>query len=225
MEFNGNKDDGLYFKFLPFVVQRQLQPCVAFLCFCSGEKVRQLKTTFWLLLLLGLQAVAPLVSAEEDTETASLLKAVFIYNFAKFTTWPESSWTGSEAPMTLCTLGSDEVVAALGNLSDRRVKGHVVIVRTMGSSATDTDGGCHLLYIARSEEGRYVGLLKAYRGRALLTVSELPEFARTGGMVQLHHEDGRIRFTINLQAARKAGLEISSRLLSLANLIDEKEQP
>jgi len=79
-----------------------------------------------------------------------------------------------------------------------------------------------MLYVAVSEQQRYPDLVKSARGQPVLTVSELPGFSDSGGIIEIFREHERIRFIINLGVARRAGLEISPNLLKLAVQVDQE---
>jgi len=175
-----------------------------------------------LLLLLWLGAL-PVAHAQGGAEEEHLLKAVFVYNFAKFTRWPESSWSDERQPLGLCTVGEDKLLAELERLSGRAIQGRTVDVVPL--QRTGGWENCQVLYIARSEKGRYHTFVESLRGKPVLTVSEIHGFARSGGTIELYRDGEKIRFLINLTAARDAGLEISSRLLSLAEVIEREETP
>jgi hypothetical protein len=175
-------------------------------------------------LFLGLMSVLmSTVSAQEVAEKERLLKAVFIYNFAKFTRWPESVWGGEPGALTLCTAGKDQLAAEVERLSGRVIKGHPLSVQSWQGVEQAED--CQVLYIARSEQPHYRTLIDAVQGKPILTVSEIEGFARSGGAIELYHEKDKIRFLINIAVAREAGLVISSRLLSLAEVIGMEEMP
>ena len=53
----------------------------------------------------------------------------------------------------------------------------------------------------------------------ILTVSDLERFAASGGMIGFYEEDNKVRFEINLDAAQKRHLQISSHLLNLARRV------
>ncbi len=169
-----------------------------------------------LLPVTGIQGAIAQTNAKDE----SLLKAAFIYNFAKFTRWPDNTWQEKEAPLSLCTAGRDELIGGLEQLSGKKIKErHVTIVPLKG---VQNPVNCHLLYIATSEKNRYKDILSAVQGKPVLTVSELPDFGHSGGIIELYREKDKTRFIINLDAAREAGLVISSRLLNLAEVINNK---
>ena len=83
-------------------------------------------------------------------------------------------------------------------------------------------GGCHVLYISSSERKQVVQILSTAAGSNILTVGEIAQFAARGGMVQFGLEDKEVRFDVNLDAALRAGLKISSRLLVLARVVKQQ---
>ena len=185
---------------------------------------RCLSPQWWLKVALLLVAVAsPVVMAQQPAEKERLLKAAFVYNFAKFTRWPEGTWADEQAPINLCIAGTDDLVVELERLSGKPVKGRsLTISRLAERSGTES---CHIIYVATSESTNDLTITHALRDKAVLTVSEIPHFTRSGGTIELFRKEGRIRFIINLDVARRAGLAISSRLLNLAEIVGEKAAP
>ena len=116
--------------------------------------------------------------ARAATVTAAELKAAFVFNFAKFTVWPEDALPAS-APLHLCVMGDPAVLHALERtVKPREIEGHRVVVRKM-----DADGpirSCHVLYAGGLVTKRAIELLESVKGVAVLTVSDLPAFTRLG---------------------------------------------
>jgi hypothetical protein len=166
---------------------------------------------------LGLLAwTAPAAGAGERGGEEALIKAAYVYNFAKFTRWPEHALGEAGMPLTLCVAGEDAAAEAMTGLAGKPVRGRPLAIVPVKGTAIPK--GCHLLYIAASER-RQGDLVRSVRGQPILTISEWPDFARAGGIVELFQDKGRIRFAINLGVARGAGLEISPNLLSLAVVV------
>jgi len=170
---------------------------------------------------LWLSSATPVAMAEDGSDDENLLKAAFIYNFALFTHWPENAPEEKGAPLSLCIAGEDDLAIALGRLRGKLVQGRPLTIQTLKDVRVPRN--CHMLYVATSEKESYPNLVKAMRARPILTVSELPKFAHAGGVFELYRENGRIRFIINLGVARKAGLEISPKLLNLAVVISAEQ--
>jgi hypothetical protein len=78
---------------------------------------------------------------------------------------------------------------------------------------------CEVLFISSSEDDQLTGTLAALDKSSVLTVSDMPEFVKRGGMVQLVLDGKRVRFEVNLAAAERAGLNLSSELLKLAVMV------
>jgi hypothetical protein len=159
-----------------------------------------------------------LVPARAQGAPEAALKAAFVYNFAKFTDWPHE--TGAAGPLKLCVLGDPAVADAL----DATVKGHPIGGRDVAVSRASPDQlrGCHMLYLAALDNKRLSQVLDDVKGAAVLTVSDLDRFAQNGGIAGLFVEAGKMRFAINVEAAQRAGLRISSRLLGLATIVKDE---
>ncbi len=173
----------------------------------------------WLLLCL-LSGMKNIAVAEQYPAEVHLFKAAYIYNFGKLVSWPEGTWQSQESPFTLCTLGQDDVINALNKLGGRKIQGHRVTIQSFKNNFPT--GHCQILYIAKSSAHNYPDKQDKASQQALLTVSEIPGFIDQGGIIELYREDNRTRFKINLGKARELGLEISSRLLTLATSVEDK---
>jgi len=158
---------------------------------------------------------APPAWTQDVTEPS--LKAAFVYNFAKFTEWPPEALPAA-SPFMACVLGDGPLGAAL----TRTVEGRLLSGRTIGVSHPTIDGPlrtCHLLYISNVSSEQLAAILAAVRGAPVLTISDADHFARLGGIAHIFVENGKMRFELNLDLARRSRLLLSSRLLALAALV------
>lgn len=146
-----------------------------------------------------------------------LVKVGFIYNFGKLTTWPQPRHTDAPGPFLVCVMGVDPFKADLDAIDGKTVGARTVIVRRDVEAAQAAQ--CHVAFIALSEAPRLPQHLAALGGRPVLTVSDMPNFARSGGIIELKTVESRVRFAINLQSARRSGLNFSSKLLQLAEIV------
>lgn len=163
------------------------------------------------------------VIAQNTTDDERLFKAAFIYNFAKFTRWPKPILENSHNRFILCTSGSDQLVDDIRRLGGKMIKGRPVSIAALENG--QAAGQCHLLYIAASKSESYSKTLEAVGDKPVLTISEIPDFGRNGGIIELYREQGQTRFIINLSRAKAADLDISSRLLNIAVVIGQEENP
>jgi len=166
------------------------------------------------LLLINFLAICMLHNMAFASEDQRLFKAAFIYNFAKFTRWPSTADNIDETDIFLCTQGQDQLVTDLTRLKGKVIKGRALYVKKF----TETEY-CHMLYIATSKKDNYIDTLNAIRNKPILTISEIKNFAKSGGIIELHHKKGQTHITANLNAAHENKLELSSRLLMLSNII------
>lgn len=166
-----------------------------------------------LLLLMLLAATAGAAAMDEHDE--NLLKAAFVFNFARFTVWPESVRPAEGGELTLCVTGDDTLAAVLPSLSGRKIRRSPVYIRHFDGAVP---AACHLLYVARSAWQVAPRLLESVRERPVLSISQQAPFIGQGGIILMYRDNGHIRFRINLAASREAGLKLSSRLLRLADI-------
>ncbi len=172
------------------------------------------------LALAGSLAVIPARAA--DPSTASSLerqvKIAFLYNFAKFVEWPDGSLTEPHAPLTVGVLGSDTFCLDLEQgLEGRTVDDHPIVVRRL--TGLEEARTVQILFIGSGLGSQVERAFVALRGAPVLTVGDMPRFAARGGIINFTIEDNKVRFEINVDAARRAGLKISSKLLNVATVL------
>jgi hypothetical protein len=163
-------------------------------------------------LLAALMLCAAIGRAQDVTEPS--LKAAFIYNFAKFTDWPEDILP-AHATFSACVLGDSPISDAL----ERAVKGRQVSGRGVSVSQVQVEGklrSCHLLYVSGVSPAQLAAIVAAVRGAPVLTISDIDDFSKLGGIAQMFVESGRLRFDLNLEVAKSSRLQLSSKLLVLA---------
>lgn len=147
------------------------------------------------------------------------LKAAFIYNFALFVDWPAEA--RKEGPFVLCVVGRGPFEPAFDALAGKPVRSQALAVRRIDRLQHPED--CHMLYIAPAEELHLERILGPAAGRPILTVSDVEGWSGRGVMINLVTRRGRLAFDVDLDAARRAGLEMSSRLLRLAHSVSGRQ--
>lgn len=168
------------------------------------------------LVLLSATLMLATAPAAHADELEMRVKAAFLYNFARFTSWPDDQL--DPGSFVLCVRAGEALNAALlSAIADKELQGRRVSVRRLGPG--EAIQGCQLLYLDIGSDGG-PGLAAA---TAMLTVGEGREFAQNQGMIGFYLIDGRLRFAINPERARQAGLQLSSRLLGLAEIVDSGE--
>lgn len=180
--------------------------------------------TWWTIRLgAGLFAAASLhfIWAGQEVEEYQV-KAAYLYNFAKFVDWPAQAFISPASPISICVLGEDPFGGTLQEVvRGKTAGGRVLMVRT--ASDMSSARGCHVLFISAVEWKTNRPALGHLAGGGVLTVGESPGFTTGGGIVGFKLEGRRVRFEINVEAARQAQLQISSKLLSLAEIVRPRE--
>ena len=171
------------------------------------------------LLVLATLAVALPAQVAAQAATAVTLKAAFLYNFAKFTEWPEGALPAGQR-LALCVVGDAAVAEALEQTIKGRVhEGHELTVQVL--KADGPLRSCHLVYIDGRDAAKSLNALETLKGAPVLTVGDHSSFAERGGVAQLVLDNDRMRFSINVSAVERARLHLSSKLLILAKIIKE----
>ncbi len=155
-----------------------------------------------------------------------LIKAGFIYNFAKFVEWPSAAFAQPDSPIVIGVLGTDPFGSVLDRLvQDKKIgqRGFVVRRYKWGKDLKDLKDlrDCKILFVSASEKAHADEIIQLVKWLPILTVGETPGFAERGGVIRFTVEDNRVRFEVNVDAAHQADLNISSRLLTLAKIIPQ----
>ena len=146
-----------------------------------------------------------------------LVKSAMLYHFAKFTKWPADSFSSPDAPFRFCVLGDDPFGSDLDSLVNYQIRGRDILTTRIRKVKHAKE--CHLLFIAKSEADKIQTIFGALGDSPILTIADMDEFARLGGIVHLKILEETIRFQINTGTALRSGLNFSSELLMLADVI------
>jgi hypothetical protein len=174
--------------------------------------------------LLGL--IALLLGANpgfggESSLTKYQVEALFLFNFAKYVDWPAGAFTNAAAPIIIEVLGTDPFGDDLQHtVEGKAINGHPFVIKHLDSISGLSS--CQILFISDSEASKVVEILDKVGPLPILTVGEGELFARNGGIIHFLLKNGNVRLEIDLAAAKKAGLTISSRLLAVADVVKGK---
>ena len=172
----------------------------------------------WLAGAVSIAALAP-AYAQDGPQREAAVKAAFLYNFAKFTEWPKDRPDGDAGPVVICVGQNSRLKASIDELQGKLVGNRPV--RTIGLAEGANPAICHVLFIDKSASPRLRQQAESDL-RGVLTVSDLPNFARAGGNIGFFFADNQLRFQINLDTARRSGISFSSKLLRLAEVIGQQ---
>lgn len=175
-----------------------------------------------MLILAALALMAPFEpSLRPDAQASEAeLKAAWLYNFVQHVEWPATAFKDDHAPIVVGILGSHPIEEALGKVLLRKtVQGRPVEVRRVGQPADLK--GVHAAFLPESEKERLEPSLAAVRGTPVLLITESEGLARRGAALNFFMDESKVRFEANVDAAARAGLSISSKLLKFARLVKD----
>jgi hypothetical protein len=165
---------------------------------------------------------ASCLHAQQSSPTEYEVKAAYLYNFGKFIEWPAKVTAASEF-FPICVLGEDPFGASFdATIASESINGKKVVVKRITKPQDAVS--CRILFISSSEESRLKEILATLDNTSVLTVSDISQFTRRGGMIRFVTEANRVRFEVNLTNAEHAGLTLSSQLLKVAISVRRSSQ-
>jgi hypothetical protein len=174
----------------------------------------------WLLLTSALLVTlhSPAQAQDDASDLERRVKAAFLYKFAGYVAWPDTCFPDPATPVRIAVLGDEKLQAELTTMVlGHTVNGRPVVVSVY--SEEDSLTGVHVLYVARREAARIPKLRDEARKRSVLLVSEGDDAIDQGSVIAFVLSRRRVRFDISVAGARRSGLTLSSRLLSVARTV------
>ena len=179
--------------------------------------------------------------ADEAASREYQIKAAILYNLLKFVEWPQDKTPDSNEPLIIGLIGHDPFINSFDPILEKNPDGRPVTIRRFpGFNELEKDGRTepdephpqiqamresHVLFICRSEQQHWGKILKSTEGYGILTVADSTRFLESGGIINLVTDRDKIRFEVNLPAARRAALHIRSHLLRLAVRVLKTDEP
>jgi hypothetical protein len=178
--------------------------------------------TAWMLVFCGgVLGIQSSFCEETSPATEHQIKALCLLNFAKYVEWPEQVFADANSPIIIGIVGENKFQDDLKDvMADKRVGGRRIVVKAVASE--NDYRKCQILFIGASDTRQEAEVLKSLKSLPMLTVGETEQFVQDGGMINFKTRDGKVRFDVDLNAARAVGLGISSKLLSLAETVRGK---
>jgi len=153
-------------------------------------------------------------SFAEENPIEYKIKAAYLYNFTKFISWPENELE----TFNICLIGKDPFGPIINPIEKRKVKNKSIrLYRIEVGEATQH---CHIVYLSSFTKNldALSGALTIASLTPSLTVGELKRFTQSGGMIAFFQKEGKVKLHINLKVLRDSGLDISAKLLEIAEV-------
>ena len=187
-------------------------------------------------------SIAPQARADSAASKEYQIKAAFLYNFIKFVDWPKEKVSDANEPIVIGIIGKDPFGKAFEPVKDKKVKNRKVVIRRFKGfeeikKSAENDKSklqqqiqairrCYILYICPSEQEQLKEIVSWVKAHPVLMVAEAKGFLDAGGIINFLMEENKVRFEINVTAAKQAKLKIRSQLLQLAKrVVKEKDKP
>jgi hypothetical protein len=203
------------------------QGLMAILIHCGKRAGTVPRRVFPLVISLALAASLAVAADAADSRAGLLelqVKAAFLYNFAKFVEWPADVRSdGSSGSLAFCVFGDEPLFSALTqSLAGKTINGRALVA--LQADGPQRAQRCDIAFIGVTEKKRMDEVLDAFAGAGVLSISDLDQFARHGGMIELTRKADKIRFAVNIDAVTRNGLRISSKLLQLAEVLHQSDE-
>jgi hypothetical protein len=178
-----------------------------------------------LLMALGLPCEERTDAAGAPEVSEAQVKAAFLISFPKYVDWPVNSFADTNSPIVVAVFGETDLDGDLQNmLKGKTINGHPLVFKRVTTLEEFTTSGCHVLFICTAVVQRMPDILSKLDGTSVLTVGDSDDFLDNGGVIKLAKRDRKIRLEVNLVAANRAHLKLSSKLLSVADVVQGKPQ-
>jgi hypothetical protein len=158
----------------------------------------------------------PFAQAEDLQLQEREIQAGLLYNFLKYTNWPENKLSGDN--LTLCIIGSDPFHGRLNSLSNRTVNRHAIVIKQL-RTASDA-AGCHLAVVGGTEGSLWKEINAVATHHNILTASTESGFSRNGGMIEFGRNGSKISVKLNITNVKQAKLDVAGRMLKLVTLVN-----
>ena len=174
-------------------------------------------------LMLLLCALTTMADTREDLDKAKeyQVKALFLYNFANFVEWPRDAFKDPSSNLKMCLYGAVPFGEFLDIVNGVKVRDRTLtVIRT--TDYAKIQSGCHILFVGIEHHAELETFFRDLNHLFVLSIGDTKDFARKGGVVNILRTSDQEQFEINLTKAIENGLLISSDLLSLARIINDR---
>ncbi len=202
--------------------------------------IKRMSFKLYILLALSIALqVLPVLANDNksDLNREYKIKAAFLYNFIQFVDWPKEKISGKNDPIVLGIIGKDPFGDSFKPIENNQIKGKKSIIKRFdgieklkkssdkGKSDIESLRKCHLLFICSSEEDNLKDIINLVSENCVLTVGETSNMLKSGGVINFLVDENKVRFEINLSAARQEKIKIRSQLLRLAKNVMDDNNP
>lgn len=162
--------------------------------------------------MAALLAAALPASGAEEKPSEYAVKAAFLRSAVRLVDWPADR----RVPLEVCVVGEDPFGEALDAIAGTAGDLSLEVQRHADARAARS---CEVVFLGPSERARLKSVLAALAGSGALTVGDTEGFAEQGVILNFYLDGNKVRFEVNVDAARAAGVALQPRLVSLGRVV------
>jgi len=179
---------------------------------------RFVRRVLGLFVLLALLVGATCGVGTETSLPEYQVKALFLLNFAKYVDWPGEAFPDEKTSMIIGVLGESAIFDDLDDaVKGKNINGRKIVIRQI--ARPENLRQCHILFVSVSEKKRLAEIFAKTKTLPVLTVGETEQFVHQGGIINFIKREGKVRLEINADSAVQSRLQISSKLLNVADVV------
>jgi hypothetical protein len=162
----------------------------------------------------------PAVSFSDDIDLAKkyTTHSQLLYKYTSYVTWPKLVVEGDIKNIDLCIIG-DDTLQRIDDLASRALQNKEVKINIRRNAESGDLTSCNIAYISISKQDDYQNYIAKMAGFPILTVSEIPDFQKNGGIIGLQLKGTKVSFAVNLKNAETSNLKISADMLEGVEVI------
>ncbi len=184
----------------------------------ASRSVHRIAAVSWTILIVLMGGVGiPGAFSQEVTDDE--IKAALVFKFPVYVRWPDKVLNDAVDAFECRVLGNGRLSELLDQFDGESFMGKTIRVKRISEIEALEDG--HMLFISSSEKKNLQSILKAIEGKPILTVGDMNGFAQNGGVINFIRKKDSVHFEINPDAGKRAGLNISSKLLRLSKIVKD----
>jgi len=151
--------------------------------------------------------------------------AKFIINIMLFVEWPDSAFTGNGMPYKIAVMGDRQLAVKLSELSENKlVKGRSLEVASVYSH--NAVSNYHVLFLGRevaANEEKTQKIINRFLKSPVLLIGDTSNLGRQGVMINFVTRNKQVRFEINSDSVKASKVKMSSELMKLGIIVNNKE--
>ncbi len=148
------------------------------------------------------------------------VKSVYVYNIAKFVKWDHKTFLKKDSSFNIAIYGDGDIYEYMKVLESKKILNHQISITNIND--LNNIGKYHIIYVAKDKQDKLNNIKQAINKKTILIASDIRDFAKKGGHIEIRTIGKRLKLFINNYYAKQNNIQFSSKLLKLATIVDSK---